>query len=75
VSQLLTKLRARCKQGKLVDGTGREIYFYRLAGCWGNPPEDYQEVLEKQRNEIVRLKKKYTVIEISCNQDDPRKIS
>jgi len=76
VSQLLTKLRARCKKGKLVDGKSREIYFYRLVGCWGNPPDDYQELLEKQRNEIVRLKKKYTVIEIPCNQDgDPRKIS
>ena len=76
VSQLLTKLRARCKKGKLLDGKGREIYFYRLIGCWGNPPADYQELLEKQRNELVRMKKKYTVIEISCNQSgDPRKIS
>ena len=76
VSQLLTKLRARCKKGKLVDGNSREIYFYRLVGCWGNPPDDYQELLEKQRNELVRLKKKYTVIEIPCNQDgDRRKIS
>src|SRR6266481_484701 len=53
VSQLLTKLRARCKKGKLVDGKGREIYFYRLIGCWGNPPADYQELLEKQRTELV----------------------
>ena len=76
VSQLLTKLRARCKKSKLVDGKSREIYFFRLIGCWGNPPEDYQELLERQRNELTRLKKKYTVIEISCNQGgDPRKIS
>ncbi len=76
VSQLLTKLRARCKKGKLVDGKSREIYFYRLVGCWGNPPANYQELLEKQRNELTRLKRKYTVIEISCNQvGDPRKIS
>ena len=76
VSQLLTKLRARCKKGKLVDGKSREIYFYRLIGCWGNPPADYQELLEKQRNELVRLKRKYAVIEIPCNQGgDPRKIS
>src|SRR5712691_8046863 len=27
VGELLTKLRARCKQGKLVDGKSREIYF------------------------------------------------
>jgi len=76
VSQLLTKLRARFKKGKLVDGKSREIYFYRLVGCWGNPPANYQELLEKQRNELTRLKRKYTVIEISCNQvGDPRKIS
>ena len=76
VSQLLTKLRARCKKGKLVDGKSREIYFYRLVGCWGNPPADYQELLEKQRNELVRLKRSYTVIEVPCNQGgDPRRIS
>ena len=76
VSELLTKLRAHCKKGKLVDGKSREIYFYRLVGCWGNPPADYQELLEKQKGELVRLKRKYTVVEISCNQGgDPRKIS
>jgi len=76
VGEVLTRLRARCKHGKLVDGKSREIYFYRLVGCWGNPPADYQELLEKQKNELTRLKKKYTVIEISCNQSgDPRRIS
>jgi hypothetical protein len=76
VSQLLTKLGARCKKGLLVDGKGREIYFLRLIGCWGNPPEDYQELLEKQNHELGRLKKRYTVIEIPCSQDrDPRRIS
>ena len=75
-SQLLTKLRARCRKGKLIDVKGREIYFFRLIGCWGNPPEDYQELLERQRNELTRLKKKYTVIEITCSQNgDPRRIS
>jgi len=63
VSQLLTKLRARCKKGKLIDGNGREIYFLRMIGCWGNPPANYQKLLEKQRNELTRLKRKYTVIE------------
>jgi hypothetical protein len=76
VNQVLTKLRARCQQGRLVDGKGREIYFLRLIGCWGNAPEDYQELLEKQNHELGQLKKKYTVIEIPCSQDrDPRKIS
>jgi hypothetical protein len=76
VSELLTKLRARCKKGKLVDGNGREIYFHRLIGCWGNPPADYQELLEKQNSELARLKRKYTVIEISCSEGvDPRRIN
>jgi len=75
VRQTLTRLKASCKKGKLVDGSGREIRFYRLVGCWGNPPEDYQEQLAKQQQELDRLKKKYTVIEISCNQSgDPRLI-
>jgi len=38
----------------------------QLIGCWGNPPEDYMEQLERQRLEIKRLKEKYTVVEISC---------
>jgi hypothetical protein len=76
VSQMLMKLSARCKHGKLVDGKGRSIHFYRLIGCWGNPPADYQDLLEKQNRELNRLKKKYTVIEIPCSQGvDPRRIS
>ncbi|OLE51479.1 MAG: hypothetical protein AUG51_23590 [Acidobacteria bacterium 13_1_20CM_3_53_8] len=67
VEQKLAELRARCKRGKLVDARGREIYFYRLQGCWGNPPSDYQEILQRQDQEIRRLKKRYTVIEMTCN--------
>jgi len=68
IRQVLGRIKAHCQKGKLVDGTGREIYFYRLVGCWGNPPADYEEQLAKQQQELERLKKKYTVIEISCNQ-------
>ena len=76
VSDVLATLRARCKKGKLVDRKGREIYFYRLIGCWGNPPADYQELLENQKTELTRLIKKYTVIELTCSSDvDPRRIS
>ena len=75
VKQRLTQLKARCKKGKLVDGKGKPIYLYALVGCWGNPPEDYQEILTRQEQEIQRLKKKYTVIQISCAQGDPRLIS
>ncbi len=75
VRQALTRLKARCKDGKLVDGAGKEIRIVRLIGCWGNPPDDYQEQLERQSKEIERLKKRYTVIEIPCAQSDPRLIS
>ena len=68
VRNTLRRMNARCKKDKLVDEKGREIYFFRLIGCWGNPPEDYQEQLAKQQQALERLRKKYTVIEISCNQ-------
>ena len=69
VAQKLTQLRASCKTGKLVDSAGKEIRFYRLEGCWGNPPADYQEILQKQRVELEKLRKQFTVIEITCNPD------
>ena len=74
VRETLVRLKARCKRGKLVTGSGREIRFYRLIGCWGNPPADYQEQFAQQSRELRRLKKKYTVIEIPCAQMDPRQI-
>ena len=67
VNQRLDKMRARCKAGKLVDGKGREIRFYELQNCWGNPPADYLEILERQKNELQELRKKFTVIQITCN--------
>ena len=76
VKQRLVQLKARCKKGKLVDGKGRQIYLYSLVGCWGNPPADYLEQIQHQEQEIQRLKKKYTVIQIPCGQGvDPRMIS
>ena len=65
--QRLDKLNARCKAGKLFDGKGREIRFYQLEGCWGNPPPDHLKILERQRNELQALKKRFTVIEVTCN--------
>ncbi len=62
----LDGLKARCKKGKLVDSRGREILFYSLIGCWGNPPADYPEILEHQQKELADLKKRFTVIEIPC---------
>jgi hypothetical protein len=66
VKQKLIEIKARCKNGKLLDRSSKEIRFYRLAGCWGNPPADYQEILARQRSEIEELKKQYRVIEIEC---------
>lgn len=68
VRQRLLQLKAHCKDGKLLDGQGMEIRFVQLIGCWGNPPEDYQEQLNHQQDEIKRLKEKYTVVQISCAQ-------
>jgi hypothetical protein len=67
VDHKLKQLRARCRGRKLVDARGRQIYFYRLVGCWGNPPADYEEILENQRKELARLRRRYHVVEISCN--------
>ena len=67
VRDTLLKLRARCKKGKLVDSTGKEISFYRLEGCWGYPPPDSHEILERQRKELLAIKQKYNVITITCN--------
>jgi hypothetical protein len=69
VRETLAQLKASCKKGKLVDAAGREIRFYRLEGCWGNPPADYQEILRKQSEELEKLKKQYTVIEMTCNPE------
>ena len=67
VAQQLKALGARCRKGKLVDAKGTEIRFYQLVGCWGNPPDDYQEQLERQAKELAKLRKRYHVIEMTCD--------
>ena len=67
VTSRLNQIGARCRGKRLVDARGKPIHFYRLTGCWGNPPENYQEILENQRQELARLRRRYRVIEISCN--------
>ena len=74
VREALRRIKARCRKGRLFDKTGREVYFFHLVGCWGNPPEDYQERLTLQAQEIQRLKKNFTVLEIPCAPIDPRQI-
>jgi hypothetical protein len=69
VEQKLKELKARCRKGKLVDVSGKQIYFYRLQGCWGNPPEGYLEILSQQARELEKLRRRYRVIEMTCNPD------
>ena len=69
MAEKLIELKARCKSGRLVDAAGKQIYFYRLKGCWGNPPVDYQEILDQQGKELEKLRKRYTVIEMTCNPE------
>ena len=68
VAETLDQLKARCRNGRLLDQAGKQIYFFHLTGCWGNPPEDYQEILDRQNSELTRLKKRYHVIEMTCNE-------
>jgi hypothetical protein len=67
LEETLSKLGGKCISGKLVDKTGKEIKFYQLQGCWGNPPVNYLGILENQTKEIADLKKKFTVVELTCN--------
>ena len=62
----LVELKATCRDGKLVDHQKREIKLFRLA-CFGNPPADYDEIQQRQQQELSQLKKQYTVIIIECN--------
>jgi hypothetical protein len=67
VQNKLTEMKARCRRGKLIDSKGRQIRFFRPS-CRGNPPEDYQEIRQREDIELARLKKRYTVIEFECNR-------
>ena len=66
VASKLAELSARCKNKKLFTRNGKEIRIVQLIGCWGNPPEDYQEQMNRQRRDIEELRKKYVVIQIPC---------
>jgi hypothetical protein len=66
VQKKLAQLKARCRNRKLVDAKGREIRFHRPS-CWGNPPADYMEIQQRETEELVNLRKTYTVIVFGCN--------
>lgn len=70
IRESLKNLKAKCIKGKLLDDKRKEIRFFRIEGCWGNPPADYLEIQGRQRQELATLKRKYTVIEMSCSTGD-----
>lgn len=74
VRETLAKLKAKCVCDKLVDAKGKEIRFFQMQGCWGNPPADQDEILARQAKEISDLKKKYLVIEMTCSENGNRPI-
>ena len=51
---------------KLYDTAGKEIIFYHMVGCWGNPPSNYQQILDAQQTQINQLMQTNTVIVIPC---------
>jgi hypothetical protein len=68
VKQTLKTLTASCQRQRLVDQQGREIRFFQQVGCTGAPPPpDLVKQWEIKRAELVQLKKRYTVIELTCN--------
>ncbi len=73
VAEKLQELQATCNDtNQLLAAGGKPIAFYHLAGCWGNPPPDYQEILQKQRAEIAKLEQQHTVIKMTCNPSGAR---
>ena len=66
VKQKLAQMKARCRGGKLFDAKGREIRFFRVS-CWGNPPPDYLEILQRENEQIKKLQQRFTVITFSCS--------
>jgi hypothetical protein len=68
VKQTLQTLGASCKGKRLVDRPGREIRFFQQVGCTGAPPPpDLVKQWEIERAKLTQLKKRYTVIELTCN--------
>jgi hypothetical protein len=66
IKDKLLALKARCKAGKLIDGKSREIKFFNIS-CFGNAPDNYEEIVQKERQELAKLQKSHTVILIECN--------
>ena len=66
VEATLDAMQATCENGKLMDQNKKEIRFFRIA-CFGNPPYNYDEIRQREREEIARLQENYSVIVIECD--------
>jgi hypothetical protein len=66
IEDKLVELKAHCKAGKLIDSKGQEVRFFKLS-CFGNPPENIDEIVQKERQTLATLQKKYRVIVIECD--------
>jgi hypothetical protein len=71
VEEKLRKIGAKYEDGKLVDGNGREIRFYRppMYGMSGGYDED-QKRAKRDAEELKKLQEKYTVIILEMNPFD-----
>ena len=44
----------------------KETYYYHLTTCWGNPPQNYMDLVKAEQDKINLLKQKYNVIIVGC---------
>ncbi len=66
VAETLDAMQATCENGRLMDKNKKEIRFFRVA-CFGNPPYNYDEIRQREQEEIARLQESYCVIVIECD--------
>ena len=66
VEKTLVQMKAQCRKSKLTDAKRREIRFFRPS-CWGNPPEGYLEIQQRENSELQKLKRTYAVIVFACD--------
>ena len=66
IEDKLVELNAHCKADKLIDSKGKEIRFFKFS-CFGNPPENIDEIVKKEHQILDTLQKKYRVIVIECD--------
>jgi hypothetical protein len=68
VEDELIRVKARVsKDGVLQDQFGKPIEFFHLTGCWGNPPDGHEKILDDQNRRLEELRKTHTVITLTCN--------